>query len=585
MDISKDSKKKERNTKEDVLVKLKNLFKDKRTFLKRLLVSIPASLAFIVTFIIAGPFEMFFANMSYFNFTTGDFALYILGLAAILLVLTTIATTVLKGKIFDYIFSFVFGLAICGYVQGNLLNINLGALDGTPIAWNQYKVHSMINLVIWLMVLLIPYIVHYFSKKIWTKTVKFVSILLIGMQVISLVFSAADAKPIPHGNAYFASENMFNLSADKNVVVFILDYYDMEYIDSILQEDPDYLKPLSGFTYYKNMVGAYTRTYPAVNYLLTGKRTRFDIPYEQYQNESNNNSTFLKDIKANGYKTRLYIPASETIGSVGKLYETVDNIKFLDSESERNIDSPGISKGLLYLSAYKHMPHTLKPNFWMYTGDFEEYAQKSEQDTSTVAVKPNDIKFFDQLKHQKLKNSESQNCFTFYHMRGAHSPYVIDEFGKHDSGHDTDVISQAKGSLYIVYQYMQQMKDLGMYKDSTIIITADHGIFYKTLKKPANPIFFMKPAGKDNETLTYSNAPVSHEDFHATVIKAVGGDYKKYGTPIDEIAEDAVRDRYLWMTEGNGTVKIYKVSGDANDFSNWSIEEEFKAKYPFYKPK
>lgn len=36
--------------------------------------------------------------------------------------------------------------------------------------------------------------------------------------------------------------------------------------------------------------------------------------------------------------------------------------------------------------------------------------------------------------------------------------------------------AQGTGSLKIVYEYLEQLRALGKYEDTTIIITADHGV-------------------------------------------------------------------------------------------------------------
>ena len=70
-------------------------------------------------------------------------------------------------------------------------------------------------------------------------------------------------------------------------------------------------------------------------------------------------------------------------------------------------------------------------------------------------------------------------------------------------------------SLEIIYDYLNQMRELGIYKNSTIIITTDHG--YSGGGSPldlphgtAVPIFIVKPSGLDNQAIQFSEAPISH---------------------------------------------------------------------------
>ena len=78
------------------------------------------------------------------------------------------------------------------------------------------------------------------------------------------------------------------------------------------------------------------------------------------------------------------------------------------------------------------------------------------------------------------QHTRSKGSYRFYHMYGAHNPYHMSE----DCvwvNKDGDMMSQSKGSMKIVFEYVEQLKSLGggdMYENATIIITADHGQNY-----------------------------------------------------------------------------------------------------------
>ena len=57
------------------------------------------------------------------------------------------------------------------------------------------------------------------------------------------------------------------------------------------------------------------------------------------------------------------------------------------------------------------------------------------------------------------------------------------------------MIKQAKGALYIVEEYINQLKKSGIYDKTTIIIIADHG----SVNLEQNPLFLIKEYGADKE--------------------------------------------------------------------------------------
>ena len=109
---------------------------------------------------------------------------------------------------------------------------------------------------------------------------------------------------------------------------------------------------------------------------------------------------------------------------------------------------------------------------------------------------------------------------------------MLDENGV-DIGLDNSTLDQqAKGSMKIVEEYIKQLKELGQYDNTTIIITADHGYWYfidRPLEETTSPYMLVKPAQSaelDAEPFKVSTAPVSHMDFPATVLKAMGAEQR-----------------------------------------------------------
>lgn len=90
----------------------------------------------------------------------------------------------------------------------------------------------------------------------------------------------------------------------------------------------------------------------------------------------------------------------------------------------------------------------------------------------------NDIVFHEMIEESGLSLDESGDCsgaFRFYHLKGAHSLFTMNDEFRETAAIAGNQISQSRGALKIVYEYIQNMKKLGVYDNATIIITADHG--------------------------------------------------------------------------------------------------------------
>ena len=52
--------------------------------------------------------------------------------------------------------------------------------------------------------------------------------------------------------------------------MFVLDRYDRVYAEEVFKRWPEIKESLTDFTFYDNVIGSYSRTFPSINYLLNG---------------------------------------------------------------------------------------------------------------------------------------------------------------------------------------------------------------------------------------------------------------------------------------------------------------------------
>ena len=87
--------------------KLSDLWRDKRKFTSRLITAAAASVAFVFTFLVFGPLEIYISNMAFFAFS----GKYLFAPAAVAWIVIAAAMTgilvLLRGKIYNYAVSLV----------------------------------------------------------------------------------------------------------------------------------------------------------------------------------------------------------------------------------------------------------------------------------------------------------------------------------------------------------------------------------------------------------------------------------------------------------------------------------------------
>jgi hypothetical protein len=538
-----------------------------KTSIKKILIM---TLYWFITVAIYNPNELYLSNanefpMSYWYF----FGKLLAGSVVILLVLIVGEVLYLTKVQLDIFSMALFILVTLGYIQGMFLNGKMASLDGSNTASDMIKIG--INLAIWLAIGVAIIVLYNTKKNTMDKVVNIIAIWIILIQIVSLVtvIITSDDTAAKSETA-LTTNGRLEVGEGNNIIMFVLDKYDERIMDEILEDDADFLEPLHDFTYYKNATSEFSLTDSAVPYLISG--TDFDEDSnEDYVEYAYNNDNMITDLYNAGYEIGIYTDknyVSEDMKDYIVNYE--DNVV-------RTCTTFDLVELMLQCSRYKMSPLIAKDYYVYSTGDVSNLAAND-----TVVNIENDLPFYYSLLEQGVHVDEGNTAgtFRFIHMYGAHPPYTMtSDFqykpfdGKRDV-HNGNMLSQAIGSMKIVYEYISQLQELGKYDDATIIITADHGHNTELYDDEGNitdisvPILFIKKPGETSEVIKECSTPVSHEDLMPTIEKAAG--IARDERSIDEITEDEDRTRIFRVCNGE-IYKRYEIIGDVYDINNWKI--------------
>lgn len=536
----------------------------------RSLFSFIIQLFFAFTVMIFGPYEIFISNSSDFNFTFRDFWWMPLSAAIVYIIISITICTFLPKIISDLYNLLVFSFTLCCYIQAMFLNNKMKVLIGEQVIFSRGTI--IINIIIWGFIFLTIFLIKHFAVDNWSRILQFISSALILMQLVALFFLFITTDALSEEKTgYISQKGMLELSQNKNVIVFILDFFDGRTMDSILSKNPDILESLEGFTYFPNHTSVYSRTYPSITYLLTGNKCYFDQSPNSYVNSSYEKSTFLPTLYKNQIDVGLYT-FENYIGANTKS-QIINYIP-----SHLSLKYFNTVKYMLKMALYRDMPYIVKQRFSYDVYDInnnvtsneriQRAAEAAKSDSLIPEYKNFDDEWFaETLEQNKLTLTDSAGSFRFYHLGSCHldltnpEPYGI-------------------RSLNIVYDYLTQLKELGIYEDSTIIIVSDHGSSGggNTLdlpQKTAVPLLIVKPSGTFNENVKISNAPVSHTDFIPTIMDGFSLEYSDYGKTFFDIHENEKRERYYYYTalytneDGEVELREYRINGDARYHDNY----------------
>ena len=482
-------------------------------------------LAWSVMHILTAPTEIYAYNTQDFVYRYNDFMPYMLlmgvSMAVMAYLLVTHVFTNIQNRILCTI---TFTYTLLAYVQTMFLNGEMNVMEGITQTWPKGRIYA--NVFVWIIIALV--VVAFSIKSIrFCRICIFFSGALIILQLLgagSLIFTQ---NLIREDKVQLSYDRVFELGNKDNVVVFILDTYDVQMLNLVEQDDPGFLSPLHDFTLYDNMVSRFGNTDGSLPYLLTG------ILVNEYTDQEYKESRFLSDIKSLGTDIRLiteepYVRAFDE--------ELIDN---RTSNWDVSMEIGKTISQMINCSRYRGVPFAAKENY-VYT----------EQDLTTCIDEAdfylfgNDKVFYENLIQAGIrKSSEYDKAFRMYHIYGAHSPYNFREDMTYDYLSQKPM-EQWRASLKIVFEYLEDMKKNDCYDDSTVIIMADHGPNSKqraaletmgiNLTDNLRPIFFIKRAGEKNDNYIRDHRETSHDDFCATVMRSFDDNCNTYGIPVWE---------------------------------------------------
>lgn len=549
------------------------------------------SLMLLVTLFICPFIEVFLNNLNQFSFSLFNVIVPILSGMIIGIGLVVLVCALLNNKAYMFLMSLLFSIGLMSYIQGIFLNGTLFLMDGKEMEWPASLILG--NLCIWITIcfLIIRIIkltkISKYTEKIIVYVALFVTLIqLIGiMSLIPNVFSDEDAT-ISSANNYLSEQGIEEIASDNNIIVFVLDTYDVDYFEEVLEQNAKFYSPLTDFVFYPDTVSQFSRTYPSIPYMLSHEMYFFEEPKKEYVDCAFSSCDFWTDLKEINYSIYIYEDDRLCIGET--LLSECNN--FIEEGHVLKEDTSffGSIKAIVTVGGYRTLPYLVKSSL-SYTADSINKMVISEKIWDNKPYEMNDSKMLEAINNSGLTISDEESAFRFIHLMGAHAPYILDISGKEVDNRIVDPVEQYQGCMQYVYRYIDELKKLGKYENSTIIITADHGENFVANELPnnTNPILLIKYPDcigevvcndylENGPKVSYSKA--SLEDILPTIGGILNVNYSGNGVNLREVvSNDRIRYHYFAVVEDTkqtGTLK-YEINGSSRNFDCWENTGEY----------
>ena len=576
-------------------------------FMRKLSSAILVALLFSCTLALFGPAQMFLTNSLEFNFSFSQL-LPFLGIVAFGIFLLLALFLVLlpnRFSLHERGVAVVFTLGLLLWFQGNFLVWKYGLLNGHEIDWGKKVVFGLIDTPLWIACLFLAA----YSPAFFYRRVKALSLLLLSIQLLVTAFFFINQPELPSFKKFqIITNNKYDFSKRKNVIILVLDSFQSDVFQEVIDRDPSYKDYFRDFTYFRNTTGGFPSTYAAVPFMLTS----------QYYNNTQPMQSFVAD----AYLSPSSIPHQLLKrGWEVDFFPTVMKSVFFDPSvisnirsSKRKLNTAKVAY-LLDLTLFRFLPHFLKrvihndENWFLIrwgrqidkadllfeddNDDAKESAVKASPKNrkarrlspyrrrlrrleALLTKKSGPVKFDAQFVLSFLKSAEvknDKNVFKFYHLRGIHEPIRM------NANLETvnlplnrpNLVDLARGELKLTHLFLEGLRELGVYENALIFVVGDHGHPYGVhgLRLPASmidrqagsstipkgvlesgiPLLLVKLPGKQGD-FAINDAPASMADIPATVFNELAIEQAGIGEPLFQIPAELPRERrflyYYW---------------------------------------
>lgn len=505
--------------------------------------------AFVVVFLLAfmllmfGPAEIYFGNLNEFEFLFVHFFPWLTGLAVLISALVSLLLCFVPETVRRVVLSLVAGVSLAGYLQVMFLNGQLDLLGVNPDGYEtRGGAAGVRDLLVWIVVIAAILALAFLKKDVWGKVVTGLSAFLLTIQAVALVslLLTAEQKAFryPETNWHLTGKDQFTVSADQNVIVLILDYFSNDYVEPMLEAYPDALDCLRDFTYYDNTDCVYFGTFPSLTHMMTGVLPEPELLINDWCEKAWTNETtsdYFEQLHAAGYVTGFYTTDKNLLlgmNDVSMLEGRFDNI----TNDAENVDVfyRLLLRTMTRMSCYRMAPEVCKPPFYANLEEWYDIVRRTDD-----PIAHHNYEFYDGLKGKGLTLDGENKRLMVQHLIGAHL-YLNDETAAYKE--DASLAETCRGCLYLVEEFLAQLKALGVYDKATVIITSDHGG-----GRDSQVIFFVKEPGETHDAVQTDHSPLTHHELMPTIADSCGLDATPYGETIRDYSGVTDRERTVYV--------------------------------------
>lgn len=498
----------------------------------------------IVNFFLFGSFNLFSGNHAEFDSGFRDLLPHYLPAILILWLVFITPGLLLRRHLRERYICLLFGLGILIWAQGTFFAGDYGVLDGRGLEWKAFAWPAWLDIVVWVGVL--AGAVAYYRHLI--ALVMPGTLALIVVQLVAATHVVTNTEEsLWRGSLTIEGappRGIFQYSSERNVVQLILDNFQTDIFEELVREE-GLENALDGFVLFRETAAVAPFTSLAIPSIMQGQVYDGSISASAFFNRAMEDG-FHNHLHQQGYTVNLSTMRSMT----GSSFDHEYRVPSVYGATAREINQKESSQ-LLDITLFRHAPHLARN--WVYNGNnwrIQSVTTDPEELPKSFAHK----RFFRDYM-TRLELGSEVPAYHFLHLWPPHPPYVTTADGEYAGevlpNTRDNYKNEAKDVLLHAIDFLESLKQLGVYDNSLILLHSDHGGAFEPQFTPPRVLAMMaiKPRSRRGP-LRSSDAPVSLADIAATVIQEEGLDMVWSGKSVFDIDENEQRPRRFVFYHG-----------------------------------
>ncbi len=575
---------------------------------QKFITSISLSVFIAANIFLFSPFTIYKGNINEFIIPLTTILTFFLFPALIIASTLCVIGLLLPKKFHQRYISILFAIGILIWLQGNIIVWKYGVFDGKGIDWSVGIWRGWLDGAIWCVLIIFAF---RFCNKVY-KISNITSILLILLQVSVIIYTSIQKPDIWKKKDVYSQpikppEEIFQFSSTKNVIHVILDAFQSDIFQEIIDDDMDYYyEELEGFTFFRETAGCFTQTYMSIPAILSGVSYNNDIPMPEFIDKVLKGKTIPNVLHEKGYITDLALNTyfgTYFTSNLKDRYSSTYRIPDFYGNNSRKKNVLIKSAFMMDLVLFRHSPHFIKKlvyrdGQWLFKRFVSE---KNRLLTFHFAH----LRFLQDVIGGMTVKRNNKPVYKLIHLISPHAPLVVGDdceyVGENLPYNRENMTKQAKCSLNQFVHFINKLKSEKIYASSLIILQSDHGAAipvniqnmeelskkistsygdnFASVVGTALPVLAIKPP-YSNGLLRISNVQSSLADIPATICSILNIDTEFDGQSVFDIALENARERQfkshrmvgrLDLQEYMSSLDVFNIRGSIFNSNSWSL--------------